>query len=112
MVKIKNLIILILFSILIGFGTFVSFKCYQLEKENKELKTEQVDVTDSIKVENKVLNDMIIELNKDLDYYKFKVDSLNNVKQQVIIKKEYIVSEDLIEGVVLLKENLRWEQYY
>ena len=69
-----------------------------------------VYVIDSIKIENDLLNKEILLLSDDLDYYKFKVDSLKQIKQRVIIKTEYVVSENLTEGVKILKENLKWEK--
>lgn len=103
----KNYIIIGLISILIVFGITISIKCANLEKENIKLKTEQITIIDSIKVENDLLNKEILLLSNDLDYYKFKVDSLKQIKQRVIIKTEYVVSGNLTEGVKILKENLK-----
>ena len=107
---IKNYIIGGLVSILVIFGIFMSIKCSKLERENIKLKTEQSSLIDSIKMENKLLKENINLLNYDLQQSKHKIDSLNKVKQTVIVKKEYIVSENLTEGVKTLKENLRWEK--
>ena len=104
---IKNYIIGGLISILVVFGIFMSIKCSKLERENIKLKTEQGSLIDSIKMENKLLKEDINLLNYDLQQSKHKIDSLNKVKQTVIVKKEYIVSENLTEGVKTLKENLR-----
>ena len=84
----------------------MSIKCSKLERENVKLKTEQSSLIDSIKMENKLLKENINFLNCDLQQSKHKIDSLNKVKQ-TIIKKEYIVSENLTEGVKTLKENLK-----
>lgn len=108
--KIKEYLILTLVFILVIFGIIVSIKCSKLEKENIKLKTEQITIIDSIKVENDLLNKEILLLSEDLDYYKFKVDSLKQIKQRVIIKTEYVVSENLTESVKILKENLKWEK--
>ena len=104
---IKNYIIGGLVSILVIFGIFMSIKCSKLERENIKLKTEQSSLIDSIKMENKLLKENINLLNYDLQQSKHKIDSLNKVKQKIIVKKEYIVSENLTEGVKTLKENLR-----
>ena len=104
---IKNYIIGGLISILVVFGIFMSIKCSKLERENIKLKTEQGSLIDSIKMVNKLLKEDINLLNYDLQQSKHKIDSLNKVKQTVIVKKEYIVSENLTEGVKTLKENLR-----
>lgn len=104
---IKNYIIGGLISILVVFGIFMSIKCSKLERENIKLKTEQGSLIDSIKMENKLLKEDINLLNYDLQQSKHKIDSLNEVKQTIIVKKEYIISENLTEGVKTLKENLR-----
>lgn len=104
---IKKYIVIGLICILIIFGIGVSIKCSKLEKENIKLKTEQFSIIDSIKLENNLLNKEILSLSDDLDYYKFKVDSLKKIKQRVIIKTEYVVSEDITEGVKTLRENLQ-----
>lgn len=88
----------------------MSIKCSKLERENIKLKTEQCSLIDSIKMENKLLKEDINLLNYDLQQSKHKIDSLNEVKQTIIVKKEYIISENLTEGVKTLKENLRWEK--
>ena len=88
----------------------MSIKCSKLEFENSKLKMEQYDVADSIKNENEALTLEIIHLFDELDYYKQQVDSLKRIKQQVIIKSEYIVSEDITEGAKSLRENLKWEK--
>lgn len=108
---IKKYIILGFVFILIVFGIGVSIKCSRLEKENLKLKIEQNSIVDSIKIENEVLNNRITHLSEDLEYYKYKVDSLKMVKQKVIVKTEYIVSENLTDGVKKLKDNIKWEQY-
>lgn len=88
----------------------MSIKCSKLERENVKLKTEQNSLVDSIKMENKLLKENINLLNYDLQQSKYKIDSLNEVKQTIIVKKEYIISENLTEGVKTLKENLKWEK--
>lgn len=107
---IKNYIILGLISILIAFGIIVSIKCARLERENLQLQKEYTNLVDSIKIENQVLETEITLLNEDLLYLQYKIDSLNNIKQKVIVKREFIVSESLTEGVKLLQENLRCEK--
>ena len=105
----KKIIIIGLFSILIVFNVAILIKCYKLEQANIKLMYECVQ-QDSIKMENKVLNEKVILLSDDLNQCKQKIDSLKSIKQRVIIQKEYVVSENLTEGVRLLKENLKWER--
>lgn len=109
--KIKIIVVLGLLLVLIGFGITMSVKCSKLERENTRLRLEQSDIVDSIKTENESLNLEILYLFDELDYYKFQVDSLKHIKREIIIKSEYIVSEDITESVKLLKENLKWERY-
>ena len=106
----KNYILTGLISILVVFGVVVSIKCSNLEKENLKLKQENITILDSIKIENKNLNKEIEDLNIEILNYKTKIDSLKTVKQQIVIQKEYVISESLIEGVELLKENLKCER--
>ena len=106
----KNYILIGLISILVVFGVIISIKCSNLEKENLKLKQENITILDSIKIENKNLNKEIEGLNIEILNYKTKIDSLKTVKQQIVIQKEYIISESLIEGVELLKENLKCER--
>lgn len=107
---IKNYIIIGLILILIVFGISVSIKCSRLEKENIKLKTEQSTIIDSINIENDLLNKKILLLSDDIEYYQYKIDSLKQIKQRVIVKTKYVVSENLTESVNRLKENLKWEK--
>ena len=108
---IKNYIIVGFISILIVFGIIISIKCANLEKENVKLKLEQISIIDSVKTENEILEKNIKLLEKQIVKYEQKVDSLECVKQKIIVKREYIVSKDIIEGVKLLKKNLECERY-
>ena len=108
--KIKEYLILTLVFILVVFGIIVSIRCSKLEKENIELQTSYNTIIDSIRMENQLLTEKTQRLSESLDYYKFKVDSLEKIKQKVLIQKEYVVSEDLISGVKLLKENIKCEK--
>ena len=85
----------------------MGIKCSKLEQENTKLKKECVDIVDSIKYENEILNKELLFLNKELEYCSFKIDSLNAIKEKIIINKEYIVSENIIDGVAILKNNLK-----
>lgn len=96
--------------VLIVFGISVSIKCDKLEKDNEHLKLEKLEIADSIKRENRILNIEIMNLFDEIDYCRHQIDSLKNVKNRVIVKSEYVVSEDLTEGVKLLKENLKCER--
>jgi hypothetical protein len=109
---IKNYILVGLVSILVVFGIIISIKCSKLEKENLQLETEQITVVDSIKIENECLKQDIMSLENQVLIYKSEIDSLKKVKQKVITKYKYVVSENLTEGVGNLKEKIRCERYY
>lgn len=106
----KRVLIAILILIPILYGIKLYNKCSRLEQENTKLKLEQDIVRDIIEKENKLLHDNILILEDEISYYRCKIDSLEKVKQKVI-KTEYIVSENITEGVALLRENLKCEKY-
>ena len=108
---IKNYILVGLVSILIVFGIVVSIKCSKLERENIKLKIEHNNIVDSIKVENEALETNILILEDELVKCEHKIDSLKKVKQKIVVKYKYVVSNDLTEGVGKLKENLKCEGY-
>ena len=107
----QNYVIIILVIILVLYGIKLYNKCSRLERENIELKLEQDIVRDIVEKENELLHNNILILEDEISYYRYKIDSLEKVKQKVIIKKEYIISEDITEGVTLLKKNLKCEKY-
>ena len=106
----KKIIIIGMFSILIVLLISISIKCSKLEQENINLK-ENCSIIDTIKIENESLNKKILFLENDLLVCKHRIDSLKAIKQKVVIETEYVISENLIEGVQKLKENLQWEKY-
>lgn len=108
---IKNYILIGLVLILIAFGITMSIKCATLEKENVKLKVEHNNIVDSINVENKALETNILLLEEELVKCAHEIDSLKKLKQRVIVKYKYVISNDLTEGVGKLKENLKCEVY-
>lgn len=109
---IKKYIIVGLVSILIIFGTTLSIKCARLEKENIKLKMEQNDIVDSIRFENRSLKENVSTLESQVVDYEHKIDSLKKIKQRVVIEYKYVISNDLIDGVETLKNNIKCEKYY
>jgi hypothetical protein len=107
---IKKYIIVILISVLVIFGIVVSIKCSNLEQENLKLKLEHTSIVDSIKFENEVLEKDIELLQKQIVANEYKIDSLKTIKQKVIVEYKYVVAKDLIEGVEILKNNLKCER--
>lgn len=86
-------------------------KCSRLERENIELKLGQDVVRDVVLKENELLKRDVLSLEDQVIYYRYQIDSLKKVKQKVVVKTEYVYSEDITEGVAILKENLKWERY-
>lgn len=74
------------------------------------MRLEQNTIVDSIKTENDNLSKTVKLLSDDLEYYKYKVDSLKAIKQRVVIKKEMVISNNITEGVKTLKQNLKCEK--
>lgn len=110
MTKIEKYILIILLVLTVIFGIVMYSKCSKLEHENKVLKLEQLTIN-NMELENKVLKENILSLEDKLIYYQQQLDSLETVKQKVIVRTEYVISENITEGVKLLKENLKCEKY-
>lgn len=85
----------------------MSIKYSKLKRENADLKLEYTTILNPIKTENKLLNEEVLLLKDEIAYYEYKIDSLNKVKQKVIIQYEYIESKTFSEGVLLLQKNLK-----
>lgn len=110
MSNVKIYLLLGLVVVLMVFGLMLSFKCARLENENVKMRLEQNIITDSIKTENDNLSKTVKLLSDDLEYYKYKVDSLKAIKQRVVIKKEIVISNNITGGVKTLKQNLKCEK--
>lgn len=106
----KNILITALVVIVIGVSLSNSYKCAKLELENTQLKLEHNTLVTILKCENDLLITEINELKDLLNEKTNTIDSLKLVKQKVIIEKEFVVSTNLTEGVVLLQQNLQWEK--
>lgn len=95
-------VIIVLLFLIIKTCNFYSLKKeYDNYKRKIELHTDSLShVNDSIEYEL----DMILNYCDNLE---FKIDSLNQVKQKIIIKKEsYKINDNILNGVGILKENL------
>jgi len=92
-----------------GFGVVVSIKYSKLKQENADLKIEYTTILNPIKTENKLLTEEVLLLKDEIKYYESKIDSLNKIKQKVIIQYEYVESKTFSEGVLLLQKNLKCE---
>lgn len=107
MTSIIKYIYLTIFILLFGFCIFRTFSYYKINKEYNSYKERIELITDSLEYIN---NSIRIKLDSTLnvcDELSFKIDSLNDVKQQIIIKKEsYKINDNILDGVEILKKNL------
>lgn len=84
---------------------------HNLLQENELLRIENTTVLDAFKTENERLLNYILELDKTVSKLNGQVDSLETIKQKIIIKKEYLpVSETITESAELLKKNIQCER--
>jgi hypothetical protein len=107
----KKIVIICFISILIIFNVVQYVNCNSLKNEIVSLKNENT-LIDSIKIENDVLEKNIKFLSDQTIKYEHKIDSLKKIKQRVVIKYKYVVSDNLTESVEILKDNLKCEKYY
>lgn len=106
----KRIVISALVLVLIILALWNSYKCAKLELENAQLKIEHNTLVISLQCENDLLNSEIGDLKELLNSRDYTIDSLKRVKQKVIVKKEFVTSCDITEGVALLQKNLKWEK--
>ena len=106
----KNYIISILTFIIIVFAIFSSIKYNKIEREYLDLKMQQETENNFLQRQNDSLLLEINQLYETIQISNHKIDSLKTLKRQIIIEKEFVVSENINESVFLLKENLRCEQ--
>lgn len=106
----KNYIIFILTFIIIVFAIFSSIKYNKIEREYLDLKIQQETENNFLQRQNDSLLLKINQLYETIQISNHKIDSLKILKQQIIVEKEFVVSENINESVFLLKENLRCEQ--
>ena len=87
------------------FGITMYNKCSKLERENILLKQEQNALVETLQDENKILTNNVLELQDKIVIFENKIDSLEAIKKKVIVKTEFVVSNNITEGVLKLKEN-------
>lgn len=106
----KDYIIVGLMVVSIIFGITMYNKCSKLERENILLKQEQNALVETLQDENKILTNNVLELQDKIVIFENKIDSLEAIKKKVIVKTEFVVSNNITEGVLKLKENIRCER--
>lgn len=106
----KNYTIVILTFIIVVFVIFSSIKYNKIERDYLNFKMQQEIKSDFLQKQNDSLLFEIDRMHESIQISNYKIDSLKRLKPQIIIKKEFVVSENIIESVLLLKENLKCEQ--
>lgn len=107
---IKSWIILILCFFCIIFAISSNRKYNKLDLEFQQYKYENTHVENNYIQENERLQQEIELLQEDLDICYFKLDSLKHLKQDIDV--EYVVSNNIVSGADLLRENLECERFY
>ncbi len=105
--NIINNIITSISIILFGFCVFKTYSYYKLNKEYTQYKLYIENTTDSLLHVNNNLEDKLDSIYVSCEYMKNQIDSLEDVKQKIIIKKEsYKINDNILMGVKMLKQNL------
>lgn len=100
-----------MFFVICTFSVIICIRYHNLLQENELLRIENTTALDSFKTENERLLNYILELDKTISKLNGQVDSLETIKQKIIIKKEYLpVSETITESAELLKKNIQCER--
>lgn len=109
--KDKSILFLIISGILLIILVINSFRYNRLSKEFNEFKKEYTEQVDSLTWVNHELEEQINEYKENVIHLETAIDSLEHIKNKIIIQKDdVIVSKSVSDGVELLKKNLeRWE---
>lgn len=109
--KDKSILFLIISGILLIILVINSFRYNHLSKEFNEFKKEYTEQVDSLTWVNHELEKQINEYKENVIHLETAIDSLEHIKNKIIIQKDdVIVSKSVSDGVELLKKNLeRWE---
>jgi len=109
--KDKSILFLIISGVLLIILVINSFRYNHLSKEFNEFKKEYTEQVDSLTWVNHELEKQINEYKENVIHLETAIDSLEHIKNKIIIQKDdVIVSKSVSDGVELLKKNLeRWE---
>ena len=108
MKNIKNIIFLLIGLIFFIWIVFTQIKCNKLQKQLNEVKIENLFKIDSLELLNRQHLNTIHLYEAELFCLKSEVDSLEKIKQQIIVKKDgVIVSNNTTIAVKKLKDNLK-----
>ena len=109
--NIKEIIFCTLVIIMLVWLIVSQIKCNSLQKQLNQEKIKNLEQVDSLIYINRQHENTINNCLLEIDDLKTKVDSLNGIKQQIIVHKDgVIVSKDVSSAVDQLKINLaKWE---
>lgn len=103
----KSILYLIISGVLILIILINGFRYNRLSKELNELKIQSTHQVDSLTYINRELEKQVNGYKQDVIHLEDAIDSLQKVKNKVIIQKDnVIVSNSVSESVEQLKENL------
>lgn len=95
---------------LVGLCIIINLKYIDLQREFSEYKNFCLSENKEFVTENVILKHEIGILNDSLVCYQKKIDSLNLIKQKIIVLDSFCKSETITEGVKILKNNLSCEK--
>lgn len=110
--KIKYIIFGVVSALFLGWILFSEIRCNKLRKELNAEKIKNLEYIDSLVYINREHQKNIEKYESEIIDLESAIDSLQKVKQKVIIKKEeVIVSKDASSASQLLKDNLKkWKE--
>ncbi len=97
--------IIIIFVVVVAYGLITTHKYNDLKRDYIELEFSKNNTIDSLLIENDNRLKRIEDLEVSVENLQIKQDSLKNIKSEVL-KEEFKISNDISEGVELLKQNL------
>ncbi len=111
MSKVTNIICIVIGLLVCGLLIFSQIKCNKLQKQLNEERIKNLEQIDSLTYINKQHLEIIKTYELKVSELNSEIDSLEKVKNKIIIKKdEIIVSNDASSAANLLKKNLElWD---
>ena len=104
----KQIIYLVISGIILAWLIISQVRCNKLQKELNKEKINNLELVDSLTYINKIHLKNIEKLNSEISDLKYSIDSLEQIKNKIVYKKDgVIVSKDVSSGVEQLKHNLQ-----
>lgn len=103
----KKLLYAIISGVLLILLIIGNFRYNRLSKQINQIKIENIEHVDSLKYINKELEKQISTYKVEISDLENTIDSLQKVKNKILIKKDgVVVSKSVSEGIVRLQNNL------